>query len=139
MNNLHRELAPVSDQAWEQIEQEAKRTLKRHLAARRVVDVDGPKGFDYSATGTGHLRSLESPVEGVQASQREVKAVVELRIPFELTRAAIDDVERGSEDSDWGRSRTPQENWLSPKTGRSSKVFQRQVSREYGKAAAIPR
>lgn len=102
MNNLHRELAPVSDQAWEQIEQEAKRTLKRHLAARRVVDVDGPKGSDYSATGTGHLRSLESPVEGVQASQREVKAVVELRIPFELTRAAIDDVERGSEDSDWG-------------------------------------
>jgi uncharacterized linocin/CFP29 family protein len=26
---------------------------------------------------------------------------VELRVPFELTRAAIDDVDRGAEDSDW--------------------------------------
>jgi putative iron-dependent peroxidase len=32
MNNLHRELAPISDAAWAQIEEEASRTLKRHLA-----------------------------------------------------------------------------------------------------------
>ncbi len=35
MNGLHRELAPISDSAWAQIEEEASRTLKRHLAARR--------------------------------------------------------------------------------------------------------
>jgi uncharacterized linocin/CFP29 family protein len=29
MNNLHRELAPISDAAWAQIEEEASRTLKR--------------------------------------------------------------------------------------------------------------
>ena len=44
MNNLHRELAPISDGAWAQIEQEAARTLKRYLAGRRVVDVKGPGG-----------------------------------------------------------------------------------------------
>ncbi len=44
MDNLHRELAPVSDAAWAQIEEEAARTLKRHLAGRRVVDVHGPAG-----------------------------------------------------------------------------------------------
>ena len=33
--------------------------------------------------------------------RRAANAVVELRVPFTLTRAAIDDVERGSEDSDW--------------------------------------
>ena len=44
MNNLHRELAPVSDAAWSQIEEEASRTLKRYLAGRRVVDVQGPAG-----------------------------------------------------------------------------------------------
>ena len=38
MNNLHRELAPISDSAWAQIEDETTRTLKRYLAARRVVD-----------------------------------------------------------------------------------------------------
>ena len=48
MNNLHRGLAPISEAAWAQIEEEASRTLKRHLAMRRVVDVDGPKGTDFS-------------------------------------------------------------------------------------------
>jgi uncharacterized linocin/CFP29 family protein len=101
MNNLHRELAPISDKAWAQIEQEASRTLKRHLAARRVVDVQGPNGLELSAVGTGHLRQIQAPGDGIQAAQREVKALVELRVPFELTRQAIDDVERGATDSDW--------------------------------------
>jgi len=101
VNNLHRELAPISDGAWAQIEAEASRTLKRHLAARRVVDVRGPQGVAISAVGTGHLQPLASPGEGVGAQQRQVQPLVELRVPFELTRQAIDDVERGAEDSDW--------------------------------------
>jgi uncharacterized linocin/CFP29 family protein len=101
MNNLHRELAPISDKAWAQIEEEASRTLKRHLAARRIVDVPDPKGLERSVVGTGHLRQIEAPGDGIQASQREAKALVELRVPFELARQAIDDVERGATDSDW--------------------------------------
>ncbi len=69
--------------------------------ARRVVDVDGPKGTDFSAVGTGHLKKIATPGDGVEATQREVRALVELRVPFELSRQAIDDVERGSNDSDW--------------------------------------
>jgi uncharacterized linocin/CFP29 family protein len=101
MNNLHRELAPISDAAWSQIEEEASRTIKRYLAARRVVDVEGPAGMALSAVGTGHLRNLTAPGDGVIARQREVKPLVELRVPFELDRQQIDDVERGAEDSDW--------------------------------------
>lgn len=101
MNNLHRELAPISDKAWAQIEEEASRTLKRHLAARRVVDVPDPKGLALAAVGTGHLHQIQSPGDGVHAAQREAQAIVELRVPFELTRQAIDDVERGAVDSDW--------------------------------------
>ena len=101
MNNLHRELAPVSDKAWAQIEEEASRTLKRHLAARRVVDVLGPKGLELSAVGTGRLHQIQPPGDGVQAAQREAQALVELRVPFELARRAIDDVELGATDSDW--------------------------------------
>src|SRR5215831_10628354 len=44
MNNLHRDLAPISDAAWADIEEEVTRTLKRYLAGRRVVDVRGPGG-----------------------------------------------------------------------------------------------
>jgi uncharacterized linocin/CFP29 family protein len=101
MNNLHRELAPISDAAWAQIEDEASRTLKRYLAARRVVDVEGPQGTTLSAVGTGHLRRIDAPAEGILARQRLVNPVVELRVPFELDRQQIDDVERGANDSDW--------------------------------------
>src|SRR5215468_8733121 len=101
MNNLHRELAPISDSAWAQIEQEAARTLKRYLAARRVVDVKGPGGSTLAAVGTGHLHVVEAPEDGIVARQREAKALVELRVPFELDRQGIDDVDRGANDSDW--------------------------------------
>ena len=36
MNNLYRELAPVTDAAWASIEAEARRTFELHVAARRV-------------------------------------------------------------------------------------------------------
>src|SRR5579859_6820209 len=101
MDNLHRELAPVSDAAWAQIEQEATRTLKRHLAARRVVDVLGPSGYELSAAGTGHVRDIDPPADGVHARQRRVLPLVELRVPFVLDRQQVDDVERGAQDSDW--------------------------------------
>jgi uncharacterized linocin/CFP29 family protein len=101
MNNLHRELAPISDAAWAEIEEEATRTLKRYLAARRVVDVLGPGGVALPAIGTGHLRTIKTPNDGIIARQREVNALVELRVPFDLNRQQIDDVERGAEDSDW--------------------------------------
>ncbi|MGX1106862.1 MULTISPECIES: family 1 encapsulin nanocompartment shell protein [Bradyrhizobium] len=101
MSNLHRHLAPISDEAWAQIEQEASRTLKRHLAARRVVDVTGPKGPGLAAIGTGHIRQIDAPGDEIRAIQREAKALVELRVPFQLSRQQIDDVDRGSNDSDW--------------------------------------
>jgi uncharacterized linocin/CFP29 family protein len=101
MNNLHRELAPISDAAWSQIEEETSRTIKRYLAGRRVVDVEGPDGMALSAVGTGHLRNVTAPGDGILARQREVKPLVELRVPFELDREQIDDVERGANDSDW--------------------------------------
>jgi uncharacterized linocin/CFP29 family protein len=101
MNNLHRELAPISDAAWAQIEDETSRTLKRYLAGRRVVDVQGPGGTTLSAVGTGHLREIAAPGDGIVARQREVKPLVELRVPFELARQTIDDVDRGANDSDW--------------------------------------
>jgi uncharacterized linocin/CFP29 family protein len=101
MNNLHRELAPISDAAWVEIEEESSRTLKRYLAGRRVVDVQGPGGMALSAIGTGHLRDVAAPGKGILARQREVKPLVELRVPFELDRRQIDDVERGANDADW--------------------------------------
>lgn len=101
MNNLYRELAPVTDEAWAEIEQEATRTFKRHIAGRRVVDCTGPTGATTAAVSTGHLLDVTSPGDGVIAHLRDSRPLVRLRVPFTITREAIDDVERGSQDSDW--------------------------------------
>jgi uncharacterized linocin/CFP29 family protein len=101
MNNLYRELAPITEAAWDQIEEEATRTFKRHIAGRRVVDVSGPGGPTTAAVSTGHLRDVAPPGDGVVAHLRDSKPLVRLRVPFTVSRTAIDDVERGSRDSDW--------------------------------------
>ncbi|MCW2541742.1 MAG: bacteriocin [Frankiales bacterium] len=101
MNNLHRELAPISDAAWADIETEARRTFSRHVAARRVVDLIGPKGPTFAAVGTGHLEELAHPAPGVRARGRIVQPLVEFRVPFIVDRQAVDDVDRGAKDSDW--------------------------------------
>lgn len=101
MNNLYRELAPITEPAWREIELEATRTFKRHIAGRRVVDVSGPGGSAAAAVSTGHLSAVPAPGEGVLAHLRQSQPLVRLRVPFTLSRTAIDDVERGSQDSDW--------------------------------------
>jgi uncharacterized linocin/CFP29 family protein len=101
MNNLHRELAPISDAAWADIEAEARRTFGRHVAGRRVVDVIGPAGEGLAAVGTGHLKEIESPAPGVRARTRNVQPLVELRAAFVVDRSDVDDVERGAKDANW--------------------------------------
>ncbi|MFF4871388.1 family 1 encapsulin nanocompartment shell protein [Streptomyces sp. NPDC090109] len=99
--NLHRALAPITPAAWAGIEEEARRTFRRHVAGRRVVDVPDPAGPELAAVGTGHLSAVDPPAPGVTARLREARPLVELRVPFTVTRAAVDDVERGAQDSDW--------------------------------------
>ncbi|ASL45783.1 Linocin-M18 [Burkholderia sp. AD24] len=101
MNNLHRELAPISRAAWSQLEEEVARTFKRSVAGRRVVDVKGPGGTELSGVGTGHQTTIGAPQDGVVAKLAEVKSLVELTVPFELQREAIDSVLRGAKDADW--------------------------------------
>ncbi|MFM9373434.1 family 1 encapsulin nanocompartment shell protein [Streptomyces sp. Da 82-17] len=101
VTNLHRELAPITPAAWAEIEEEARRTFRRHVAGRRVVDVPDAEGPRLSAVGTGHLIDMTPPAPGVNARLRESRPLVELRVPFTVDRSAVDDVDRGAQDSDW--------------------------------------
>src|SRR5262245_16495679 len=102
MNHLLRELAPINEEAWASIEDEAKTRLTTLLAARKLVDFEGPHGWSHSATNLGRVVAARSPASGIEARQRQVLPLVELRVPFTLARSEIDDAARGATDLDWG-------------------------------------
>lgn len=102
MNHLLRELAPVTDAAWTEIEAEARRALTNFLTARKVVDFTGPDGWERSALGLGRVTDpQEGPAEGVESRLRLVQPLTELRTPFTVSREEIAAVERGAPDADW--------------------------------------
>jgi len=99
MNHLTRELAPISAAAWKQIDEEARERLTPHLAARRVVDVTGPHGWDYSATNLGRVRPVNHAGAGIAlVRQRQVLPLVEVRVPFTVARDELDSADRGATD-----------------------------------------
>jgi uncharacterized linocin/CFP29 family protein len=101
MNHLLRSLAPISDSGWNMLDEEARQRLQPALAARRLVDFSGPKGWEYSATNLGRVGPLASaPCDGVTGLQRRVLPLVEVRADFELTRSELRDADRGAEDAD---------------------------------------
>lgn len=101
MNHLFRELAPISAAAWQEMEKEAQRTLKTTLAARKLVDFVGPKGWEASAVGTGRCKPVEPPAHStVETRLRQVLPMVELRVPFEMRRSELDAIDRGAKDPD---------------------------------------
>jgi uncharacterized linocin/CFP29 family protein len=98
VNHLRRELAPVTDAAWEQIDNEARRSLRHFLSARKLIDMSGPLGWDHSAANLGHVTALDGPATGTTAALRVVRPYVELRTPFTLPIAELDAAERGADD-----------------------------------------
>jgi uncharacterized linocin/CFP29 family protein len=98
MDMLKRELAPIVPAAWEEIDTEAKRVLELNLGARKLVDFDGPHGWDLAAVNKGRLRILESERRGVFRGVREVLPLAELRVPVRLDIMELDRVGRGAKD-----------------------------------------
>jgi uncharacterized linocin/CFP29 family protein len=101
MSHLLQEHAPITEAGWGLIGDEARERLTPALAARKLVDFDGPRGWEHSATNVGRTRTLtDAPVEGLVAVQRRVLALVELRAPFSLARVELADADRGARDID---------------------------------------
>lgn len=101
MNDLRRELAPVTDEAWRFLEQEVRRSLEVALSARKLVDFSGPHGWPYSAVNLGRVgQSDESFAQGIQSRVRMVQPLVEMRSVFELERDDLDSISRGASDAD---------------------------------------
>jgi uncharacterized linocin/CFP29 family protein len=101
VSHLLRSHAPITDDAWTAIDDEAKERLPAALAARKLVDFAGPHGWEHSATNLGRARSVPmAPAEGVRAKTRSVLPLVELRAEFSVSRDELADVDRGAVDID---------------------------------------
>lgn len=101
MDLLKRELAPITSEAWRQIDEEARRVLELHLAGRKLVDFSGPHGWQLSAVNSGRLEHIEKgPVEHVGHAIRVVRPLVELRSPIVLPILELDYAARGANDLD---------------------------------------
>jgi uncharacterized linocin/CFP29 family protein len=102
MNHLLRAHAPISDRAWEQIDQEARERLEPALAARKLVDFIGPLGWEHSASNLGRTTALPgSPAPGAWGLQRQVLPLVELRADFVVSREELRDIDGGAVDADF--------------------------------------
>jgi uncharacterized linocin/CFP29 family protein len=100
MNHLLRGHAPLTDSNWKLLDEEATERLQGPLAARRLVDFVGPKGWQHSATNLGRTEPIEGNEEGVAALRRRVLPLVEVRVDFTVSRTEMRDDDRGAVDVD---------------------------------------
>ncbi|MDC7227024.1 MAG: family 1 encapsulin nanocompartment shell protein [Spirochaetales bacterium] len=99
MDILKKNLAPISDLAWSEIDEMAKNTLVANLSARKFLDFDGPHGFSYTSINLGRLSMGESPDKnGVKYGIYNIQPLVESRVNFSLKTWELDNIERGAKD-----------------------------------------
>jgi uncharacterized linocin/CFP29 family protein len=101
MDILKRTLAPITTEAWKEIDDWAQTVLKGNLSARSLVDFNGPHGWAHSAVNLGSVRfQPHTQDKGIQWGQRKALPLVEIRIPFTLNISDLDNVTRGSKTPD---------------------------------------
>jgi uncharacterized linocin/CFP29 family protein len=99
VNHLLRDIAPIPSAVWTLIDDEARERLVPLLAARRVVDLAEPKGWEHSAISLGRTEPLDGPGDSaVRTRRRRVQTLAEFRVPFTVSRDEIDDADRGARD-----------------------------------------
>lgn len=101
MNILKKNLAPITDEAWEELKEQAQNIFNVYLTAREFVDIDGPNGLDMAGVSTGRLTIPEEPAKNqAHFGIREFLPLVEVREQFSLDVWELDNIKRGAKDID---------------------------------------
>ncbi len=99
MDTLRRSLAPISPEAWKEIDGFARETLVPKLSARKFADVSGPKGMDFACVALGRLEvPKDQAASGVRYGIHMVQPLVEARVNFSLNQWELDNLMRGAKD-----------------------------------------
>ena len=103
ISHLRRHDAPFGGDVWKRIDDEAAEALGTYRSARKLVEVEGPHGWEKSSISLGRVRAARAEslnTEGLELQQRRVQPLLELRVPFAVPRAELEAIERGAEDPD---------------------------------------
>lgn len=94
---LRREMAPIAEVAWKEIDLQAARILKGNLSGRKLVDFSGPHGWEFAAVNLGSLDvDPAKELNGIRWGLHKVLPLVEVRVPFSLRIWDLDDMVRGA-------------------------------------------
>src|SRR5881397_1005660 len=96
MEWLRRSAAPLSEKVWKEIDDVAGAMFKQTVVARRIVDFDGPRGWNHVATQLGTFKPANLPQNPgkVRFSIPDVMLLTELRADFAVPWVDIDIFER---------------------------------------------
>jgi uncharacterized linocin/CFP29 family protein len=100
MDILRKSMAPICDEAWEEINENAIKVFTSVLSARKFIDVEVPKGWDFSALAMGRLEIPTGQSGDVHYGIRQVLPLIEARVPFELNIWELDNIVRGTKNID---------------------------------------
>jgi uncharacterized linocin/CFP29 family protein len=105
VSHLRRHDAPFGRDVWQRLDEEADQAFGTYRSMRKLMDIEGPYGWEKSAVSLGRVRAAraeELNVEGLELQQRRVQPLLELRVPFAVARAELEAIERGAEDPELG-------------------------------------
>jgi uncharacterized linocin/CFP29 family protein len=101
MDILRKSLAPISQDAWSEIEEQAKIVFNNILTVRRFADVEGPNGINYGGVNLGRLEIDENQKEkDVRYGINRIQPLMETRKSFKMDVWELDNAVRGAEDVD---------------------------------------
>src|SRR5437899_5619309 len=96
MEWLRRSAAPLSEKVWKEVDDIALQMFKQTVVARRIVDFDGPRGWNHVATQLGTFKPAKEPQSSpkVRLSIPDVMLLTEIRSDFTISWADIDIFQR---------------------------------------------
>ncbi len=98
MDIFKRSLAPITQKAWEEINETAIDIIKPTLTGRKFVDIKGPHGLGFASVPLGKLTIPEKQEGSLKYGVHQVSPLIEPRIQFKLKTWELDNIERGSKD-----------------------------------------
>ena len=152
VNHLHRDLAPISADAWAAIETEVRRALTTFLTARRLVDFSGPARLrdvvarprphgarPRGAGGVGERRGPRvAAARGAAPSVRDRVGGARRRRPGRHRRSTSHRPSRRPGASRWSRTGSCSTAWTRPRSTASPPSRCTSRSRPAGAASAVP-